>query len=286
MSRIQGVVAAVVAALGVGAAGVAGAQGAGTLGVTPTRVVFEGRTRSSEVLLINRSQAETTYRIHFVQRRMREAGAFEEIDAPRPGELFADALIRYAPRQVTLPPLGSQSVRLLVRKPPELAPGEYRSHLVFQEVPSRRRGETLEPPERGKGEIRVQLVPTFAVSIPVIVRHTELQASVTLADGRLEAAHEAGESPSLHVRLDRDGDRSVYGDLAVSYRPPSGGEAESPIGLLRGVAVYTPNRSRSVRVPLALPAGVALGKGSLSAVYREPPEAGGVVLAEAAFPIP
>jgi P pilus assembly chaperone PapD len=282
MSRLPGVVG-VVAALGVGVGG-AGAQGVGTLGVTPTRVVFEGRTRSSEVLLINRGPTETTYRIFFVQRRMGEDGGFEEVDAPLPGERFADALIRYAPRQVTLAPFASQSVRLLVRKPPDLAAGEYRSHLVFQEVPSRETGETLESAGAEKGEIRVQLVPTFAVSIPVIVRHTELLASVRLSEGRLEAPRKTGDSSWLHVRLDREGERSVYGDLAVMHRPVSGEEAT--VGLLRGVAVYTPNRSRTVRVPVTLPAGVALTGGSLAAVYREPSESGGGVLAEAAIPIP
>ena len=38
-------------------------------------------------------------------------------------------MIRYAPRRVTVPPGGSQQIRILLRRPRDLEPGEYRSHL-------------------------------------------------------------------------------------------------------------------------------------------------------------
>ena len=94
-----------------GAIGVAGAllpnqavAGPGDLLVTPTRVVLEGRERSAELTLVNRGQERTTYRITLENRRMDAQGKFSEIDTPKDGELFAQNLIRYAPRRVTLEP--------------------------------------------------------------------------------------------------------------------------------------------------------------------------------------
>ena len=58
----------------------------GNLAVVPSRAVFEGRTRSIELSLLNRGTKTTTYRISMINRRMRADGSFEEVDEPRPGE--------------------------------------------------------------------------------------------------------------------------------------------------------------------------------------------------------
>ncbi|MEW6046952.1 MAG: hypothetical protein AB1609_10780, partial [Bacillota bacterium] len=106
-------------------------HGAG-LRVVPTRVVFEGNKRTGAVNVINTGTETATYRIMFVQRRMREDGSFEPIDTPAPGERFAHQLVYFAPKMVVLPPGSRQTVRLQLRTPAGLEPGEYRSHLLFQ----------------------------------------------------------------------------------------------------------------------------------------------------------
>ena len=121
-------------------------QGAGDLVVAPTRIVFEGRTRTAQLSLLNKGSAAATYRISLINMRMTEDGGFKEIDEPAPGEQFADRLIRYAPRQVVLAPGDSQAVRLLLRKPRGLEPGEYRSHLLFRAIPLQNIGKSVEEP--------------------------------------------------------------------------------------------------------------------------------------------
>ena len=51
-----------------------------------------------------------------------------------PGEHFADGMLSWSPRQITLQPGTAQVVRLMVRKPEGLAEGEYRSHLDFMDL--------------------------------------------------------------------------------------------------------------------------------------------------------
>ena len=252
--------------------------------VSPTRVVFEGRTRSAELTLLNRGTAPATYRISFKNMRMLEDGSFEDIEAPGPGERFADGMIRYAPRQVVLEPGVAQTVRVLARKPADLAPGEYRSHLLFQVVPPATAGADIEALELEEGQIRVQVRVIFGLSIPVIVRHGDLSATVTLSDLALEAPDNPDRPPVLSLRLNRSGDRSTYGDITVTLRSDGGGETQ--VGLVRGVAVYTPNESRTLRLPLRPPEGVALEGGRLYVAYRARPEEGGAVLAEGELPLP
>lgn len=107
----------------------------GDLTVSPTRLILGERDRSAQISLINRGADEATYRIEFVQYRMDENGQLQEIEEPNELEKFADPLIRFSPRQVLLKPNEAQTVRLLVRKPKDLAPGEYRSHLLFPDYP-------------------------------------------------------------------------------------------------------------------------------------------------------
>lgn len=258
--------------------------GLGTVSITRTRVVFEGRKRSEELLMFNRGTVKGLYRIFFKNVRAREDGSYEDISQPDPGQRFADRLVRYSPRRVVLEPGQSQSVRLLVRKPRDLAPGEYRSHLVFQAVPPPTQADNVEAQDVEEGNISIRLVAQFGISIPVIVRHGDLSAGVEISEMALDARSSSDGRPVLFFRLNREGDRSVYGDIAVTFLAPDGAEVQ--VGLIRGIAVLTPNKRRTTRLRLAPPEGLELKGGTLRLVYRERPDAGGEVLAEAEIAVP
>jgi hypothetical protein len=50
--------------------------------------------------------------------------------------------------------------------------------------------------------------------------------------------------------------------------------------------VYTPNRVRQAALPLELPKGMELAHGMLEVSYRDRPEAGGKLLAQANLELP
>jgi hypothetical protein len=249
----------------------------------PTRVVFEKNQRSTQVDLVNNGAEPATYRISLVNRRMSETGELQPADTPREGELFASDMVQFSPRQVTLQPGTSQTVRVMVRKPAELAPGEYRSHLQFQRMPEAKGATSVEAKGADPKEIGITLTALVGASIPVIVRQDDTSASVSLSHLELQPPG-AGAPALLALQFERSGNRSVYGDLAVSFTPTGG--AEQVVARAAGVAVYTPNALRRAQLPLQPPRGVALAHGTLHVTYRDRPEAGGALLAESALVLP
>jgi hypothetical protein len=251
----------------------------------PTRVVLESKDRSAQVELINNGNQPETYRIGIFNRRMTETGEIVAADKPQAGELFADDLLRYSPRQVTLQPGKAQTVRIMVRKPAGLAAGEYRSHLQFDRVADAAGAANLENLAKPtEGEVSIVLQALVGASIPVIVRHGETRVTTTLTDLTLESDPGKDKALFLSFTLKRDGTRSVYGDLVATFTPVGAGPLE--VAKVTGVAVYVPNALRKSKLPIKLPVGVALKKGTLTLRYLDRPEAGGKVMAEAKLVVP
>jgi P pilus assembly chaperone PapD len=262
---------------------VAGAQGPGDLLIAPTRIVLEGRIRTAEIALVNIGTAPATYRISLVRQRMTEDGRFEEVTEPLEGEQFADGLVRFTPRQAVLEPRVTQTIRLQLRKPADLLAGEYRSHLLFRAVPQvTAAAPEDQPPAEGLG---IQLIPVYGISIPVIVRHGETWAKVTLSDLALQPPADDSPLPAMHLTLNRTGNRSTYGDLTVSARTP-GAPKETVLARAAGLAVYVPNPARKLTLTLQVPEGLSLSGSKLRVVYRNKPEDGGATLAEAFLDVP
>ena len=251
--------------------------------VAPTRIVFDKNQRAAQLDLINSGSETATYRISIVNRRMGEDGGFSAIDSPAPGEQFAGKLLRYSPRQVVLAPGAGQVVRLSLRKPADLPAGEYRSHLIFEKIAATKGATSIETQAAPSGEISVQLTMLVGLSIPVIVRHGETAASVALTGLELLKSV-AGQPVTLALVLQRSGNRSVYGYLGATFTPPGGATQE--VGKVGGVAVYTPNALRRVKLELKPPAGLTLARGTLRVTFRERPDVGGKLLAEAAIELP
>lgn len=251
----------------------------------PTRVVIEGAKRSAQVEIVNRGQEAETYRINVVNRRMSELGEIVPAETAQPGEQFADAMLRHTPRQITLQPGASQTVRISLRKPADLAPGEYRSHLQFDRIADSRGAADLEQAARKTDPkaLSIVLKALIGASIPVIVRHGETSARVTLDALKLEP-EKNGTHRELSFVFRRSGNRSVYGDVVATYVAP--GKKPIEIAKVTGIAVYFPNAVRRARLPLKLPDGTVFKGGELQLRYNERQEDGGALIAQAAVPLP
>jgi len=258
------------------------AQGAGDLIVSPTRVVFEGRERAAQLSLANKGSASATYRITVVNMRMDENGGLTPVETPDPGQKFAGELFRYSPRQVTLKPGAAQAIRLLLRKPADLAAGEYRSHILFRAVP-KEGGRSVEQTGTAKG-IQVQLIPVYGITIPVIVRHGQVDVKVKLSNLAIAPPSGNTKTPSLKFKINREGSQSLFGDLTATYTP-SGGSA-LVVGQINRLAVYTPNTGRQAEMVLRVPDGVKLSGGKLQLSYNATPEKGGALLGAAEIAVP
>ena len=250
--------------------------------VTPTRLVFDGNTRSAQVSVINTGDETGTYRIKLVNKRMTFEGKFEDVETAKPGEMFADKMVRYSPRQVVLEPGKSQVVRFMLRKRAGLEAGEYRSHILFKAIP-KEAGVDVKSVTKSDN-ISISLTPIISISIPVIVRHGKTDASVALSSVKYNPPPKEGALPSLYMEIKRDGNQSVYGDMLVEHVQDNG--TSNVIAQINGIAVYTPNEKRALTLPLKVPDGLNITSGIIRVFYRSKAGQGNNLLAQTELRLP
>lgn len=245
------------------------ANAAGDLLIAPTRVILDGR-RGTEVILNNIGNEEATYRISLELRRMNDQGRLDDVDAAAAtdGEKAALEVIRYAPRRVTLPPNQPQSIRIGMQPANDLPDGEYRAHLLFRAIP---KAASVEAAQNVGNDLKIQLIPIYGISIPVIVRKGNLEGTAALANVRVG---QDGEGPTLEFDMTRKGSKSVFGEIHVT-KP---GVAE-PVTVAKGIAIYPEIASRNVSLPVP-PEVAAQLKGEVIVSYYEAPEAGGGLISQ------
>jgi P pilus assembly chaperone PapD len=214
--------------------------GVGDLLVAPTRLVLDGR-KGAEVILNNIGAEPATYRISVELRRMTPDGGLVDVAEPTADDKLAQEMIIYAPRRVTLAPNQPQSIRIAARPPQGLPDGEYRVHMLFRAIPPANpvAPQSSDAPRKG---LSFALIPVYGVTIPVIVRLGNLQASAGIANVRLEQVE---GKPAIALDLSRSGTRSTFGEVRVLKAGH-----KDPIALQKAVAVYKEIGTRRVAIPL------------------------------------
>ena len=242
--------------------------GVGDLLVAPTRIVLDGR-KGAEVILNNIGDEPATYRISVEFRRMTENGDLVDVTTPSDADKKAQDMIVYAPRKVTLAPHEPQAIRIVARAAQGLPDGEYRVHMLFRAIPPAT-PVAQTPGEQPKG-VQFKLTPVYGVTIPVIVRLGNLQASAGIANVQLEKKDGA---PAIGLDLTRQGTRSTYGEVRVlkaGYK--------DPIAVMKGVAVYTEVGKRHVSL-LVPDSSKAAASGQVTVEYLETFDDGTRLLAQ------
>jgi hypothetical protein len=267
---------AVAATLLTAISAVAPAQAAGgDLLVAPTRIVLDGR-RGTEVILNNIGNEEATYRITLELRRMNDKGRLDDVEltGANDKEKVALEVIRYAPRRVTLPPNQPQAIRIGLQPMDSLPDGEYRAHLLFRAIP---KAPAADAAQDAGGGLKIQLIPIYGISIPVILRKGQLEATAALTNVRMGNDN---EGPTLDFDMSRKGEKSVFGEIHVT-KP---GQSE-PLAVAKGIAIYPEIGSRGVSLPLP-PEVAAKMHGEVVVSYYEAPEAGGGLISQVRSVLP
>lgn len=251
------------------------ANAQGDLLLFPKRILFEGSQKSQTLNLANSGKDTVRYIISVVQVRMKKDGVFETISQPDSGQRFADKFFRFFPRSVVLAPNEAQSVKIQLINTNELEPGEYRSHIYFRaEADKKPLGEDKQ--DKAATAISVNLVAVYGISIPVIIRVGAPSLSMNLTAPALE--WKDNMPPSLQVTFNRSGNVSAYGDVAVDYVSLTGKTTQ--IGIIKGMAVYTPNVERRLNLQLENKAGINYHQGKLRVTYTTQADAKSVKMAE------
>jgi hypothetical protein len=243
--------------------------GIGDLLVAPTRIVLDGR-KGAEIVLNNIGEEPATYRVSVEFRRMDTNGNLEDVKEPTAADKAASDMIIYAPRRVTLAPHEPQAIRIAARAPQGLADGEYRVHMLFRAIPPATPVVPAAAPAADKG-LRFQLTPIYGVTIPVIVRLGNLQATAGIANVQLEKNK---DGPEVALDLTRSGSRSTFGEVRVLKAG-----VKDPIAQQKAVAVYTEINTRHVSIPVN-PAFKGEVAGPVTVQYVETFDDGSHVIAE------
>jgi fimbrial chaperone protein len=247
------------------------------LTITPKRIVFQARDRSASVELINITDHANTYRISWSLMKATADGKYVLAPAIRESDQDPHSVINmviFSPRQVTIEPHGNQTIRLSLRRPADLPPGEYRAHLTLTRLAHE------DPPSNDPHAktISMSLKVNLSFSIPVIVRQGEdKNLKVSLSNPQLALQ---GGRAVLKVDLNRDaGVFSSYGNIHVFWKPASGSEKE--IGTLNNVALYPELKTRNIIIPLLTKDNIT--SGAIRVAYTGALESEGTTWAEKSF---
>jgi P pilus assembly chaperone PapD len=242
--------------------------GIGDLLVAPTRLVLDGH-KGAEIILNNIGDEPATYRVSVEFRRMTEDGDLVDVTTPTEADKKAEDMIVYAPRKVTLAPHEPQAIRIAARPPQGLSDGEYRVHMLFRAIPPAT--PIVQPTGEEPKGVQFKLTPVYGVTIPVIVRLGNLQATAGIANVRLETKDSA---PAIGLDVMREGSRSTFGEVRVLKAG-----VKDPIAVQKGVAVYTEIGKRHVKVPIPENFRTA-ANGQVTVQYLETYDDGTHLLAE------
>lgn len=134
----------------------------------------------------------------------------------------ANKLLRYSPRTVTIPGLGSQKVKISYRHRANLEPGEY---ISFFQIGCSDKADVLV-----KGQPSVAAKINY--NIPVQVRIGEATATSAF---EVVSISPSGEGSQLVLKQTRQGNRSVVGD--IKFIDKSSGDV---LSLIRNFSLYRP----------------------------------------------
>lgn len=237
----------------------------GNLLITPKRVIFDGSKRTEEINLANIGKDTATYMISIIKFKMDENGKFQPASEDDSTQNYADRNLRFFPRKVTLGPNEAQSIKIQIIKKNELAPGEYRSHLFFRAVANPKPLGEEDESTRKDSVISIHITPVFGISIPVIIRNGETSSKIDIVNSSFKM--EQDSVPLLNMTFNRSGNISTYGDIIVDYISTDG--KVTNVGLVKGLAVYTPNVRRNISMALNKIPGIVYKTGKIHIVYSD-----------------
>lgn len=259
----------------------------GDVNLTPRRLVFGPRDHGvKEITVFNRTNGTATYTIVLTDEVMTPDGAIVAAETAPAAEKarLRSALpyLRYSPRQMTLGPQESQTVRIQARPPAGAAPAEYRTHFSVTAAPPPGAGVDIAAAASGSqsNDVLVRITPIYGIMIPIIVRTGDLSAQTSISQVHLVQAQ--GQR-AIGFDLNRSGDRSVYGGIDLFLL---GSGAPKKIGGIRGLGVYNEIDRRAVAIPLDANAP-PVGPGSrVKIVYTDDELKPGTVLAQVEATLP
>jgi P pilus assembly chaperone PapD len=202
--------------------------------VTPKRVVFDERDRTHQVVLINATTQVRSYRLEWVEQQQVDGGAYRLLkDEEIIGRKKASDFMRFSPRQVRLGPGERQVVKILARRGANMAPGEYRSHLLFSALPP-----ITETTNEAIDGMKMELNVLVSYSIPVILNVNYKVPQILIGDVTInEKPEKENKFADVIVKLNKTGNYFTYGKVKAYFKAENQ-DSFKEVAVLNGVSIY------------------------------------------------
>ena len=226
--------------------------------VAPSRVVVPPKENIAVVNVSNRSSEARRYDITVVDQVMTEEGMTRRVET---FDYSAKRFLRFQPKRFTLEPGQRQVIRIMAKRPQDIAAGDYHSHILFREVPLSLVDKKQVEKQATDGKTQFEIKTLYGVAIPVIIQNGEVISDLNL--GELSYVPAADGSPAhIAVELQRSGNAEASAILRVKFHR----EGAEPVALNgeQWVAVYREVDKVTRRIPLtALSEGQSLKGGKV-----------------------
>lgn len=203
--------------------------------ITPTRIHFEPRERTKEIIIVNTSDEIRSYALSWQERRQNEHGGYEQLTEEELATWNkASDIVRFSPRRITLGPGQNQKIKLMARRTSALPPEEFQSRLKFTLIP----GTVASPPsESAEGGPRIQMNFFLNYTIPVTVKNHNRIAELNITSASFDSKRVGEDFGRVNIIGDNVGKTAIHGDFTVLFR--AAGETEfKPIGFDNAVNVF------------------------------------------------
>lgn len=206
------------------------------ISISPFYLSFDADSnkRSEQVRLTNTGNTTQTYRVKLIQYKQQKDGSYQPI-TNQDNSFSAEPYLEFSPREITLEPYQTQTIRVQ-RKPMSTTPsGEYVSHLMIQEL-----APSLQPTISVSSGLSVDLKALYGITIPVMIEKGELTDSASIAKATLKTEQ---KKSIAHVTVSHTGTRSFYGKIVIL-------DGKTEIGRMDNFRIFVGTPERLLSIPL------------------------------------
>lgn len=202
---------------------------ASAVNISAYRIYLDKDNRTSSFVIFNQDTNHQNCHLSLRHNSFDENGTMRHLSRDVVPDNSAKNWLRYSPREFKLTPTQSQTVRFALRRKANAQDGEYRSYLVVD--------CSIDNPQK-EGETNLSLQTRLVHNIPIIVRSGKL-------DAQLDIDNILIENDSVHFTMNRQGTRSVYGEIEVINTTNN-----DIVSMSRSISIYPETKRHQFKLPI------------------------------------
>lgn len=233
--------------------------------MNPVRAIFTDRQRSLNVSVANPSKETISYTVSLVTMRKGTDGNYFIPEEETEEERLIKSMIRYSPRRATIEPGKRQVVKLMIRKPKDLPPGEYQTRIRYTPLRDTQTNQQSGQKTSVKGMIDIDLI--VSSTFPIIIQHG-VESEVSPQSISFKKYPETPSGIAADVVFSRTGNSSAFGNVFLKYTPGDNSNETREIGRSQGLAIYLPETEKTITIALKDVTPQELTSGTIQVLFQ------------------